>query len=102
MHPTPSPRYADWKAPAEDGRVLLWPEPDELLRDTEQNLRRLNDTHSVLIQGVPLADLRRQMRQWVGHRDHDQPLVAMGHQTELYHAGVWAKNALTDAVAARL
>ena len=102
MDPTPSPRYADWKAPAEDGRVLVWPQADELLRDTEQNLRRLNAADSVSVQGVPLAELRRRMRAWVGHREDEQPLVTMGHQTELYHAGVWAKNALIDAVAAKV
>jgi len=74
-----SARYADWKAPAEDGKVLLWPEPDELLRDTERNLRRLNATDSVLIQGVPLAALRRRLRAWVGHAENERPLVAMGH-----------------------
>jgi hypothetical protein len=97
-----SARYADWKAPAEDGKVLLWPEPDELLRETEQNLRRLNATDSATIQGVPLAELRRRLRAWVGHAENDRPLVAMGHQTELYHAGVWAKNALIDSVATKL
>jgi hypothetical protein len=102
MLPSPTARYADWKAPAEDGRVLLWPERDELLRDTEHNLRRLNGADSVLVQGVPLAELRRRMRAWVGHSDNDRPLVAMGHQTELYHAGVWAKNALVDAAAVKL
>ena len=102
MPNTASARYADWKAPAEDGRVLLWPEPGELLRQTESNRIRLNATRSVLIQGVPLADVRRQLRAWVGHTDNDRPLVAMGHQTELYHAGVWAKNALIDSVASRL
>lgn len=102
MDPNPSARYADWKAPAEDGQVLLWPRSDELLRDTESNLRRLSATREVSIQGVPLADLRRDMRAWVGHIDNDRPLLAMGHQTELYHAGVWAKNALADAVARKL
>jgi hypothetical protein len=100
---TPSaPRYADWKAPADDGGVLLWPEPDQLLRDTEDNHRRLSTSHSVLIQGVPLPELRRRIREWVGHREQDGPLLAMGHQTELYHPGVWAKNAFIDAAAAKL
>ena len=102
MDATASPRYADWKAPAEDGRVLLWPQPDALLGDAERNLRRLNAADSVLVQGVPLAQLRRRLREWVGHADNDRPLVAMGHQTELCHAGVWAKNALIDAAAAKL
>jgi hypothetical protein len=102
MRTTASPRYADWKAPAEDGRVLLWPRPDEVLRDTELNRRSLGAAESVPVQGVPLAELRQRLRAWLGHPDDGQPLVAMGHQTELYHAGVWAKNALVDAVAAKL
>jgi hypothetical protein len=102
MQTTSRPRYADWKAPTEDGQVLLWPPPDELLRDTEQNHRRLGCADSVLVQGMPLPELRRRMREWVGHREQDRPLLAMGHQTELYHAGVWAKNALLDAAATRL
>ena len=102
MHPIASPRYADWKAPAEDGGVLVWPEPDVLLRDTERNHRRLAAAESVRIQGVALPELRRRLRAWVGHAGDGRPLVAMGHQTELYHAGVWAKNALADAVATRL
>ena len=102
MQPTAAPRYDDWKAPAEDGRVLLWPRADELLRDAEGNLHHLNRADGALIQGVPLPELRRRLRAWVGHADNDRPLVAMGHQTELYHAGVWAKNALVDAAAAKL
>ena len=103
MHASAGPRtYADWKAPADDGAVLIWPEPARLLRDAEENSRRLRGADEVRIQGVPLPELRRQMRAWVGHRDDRQPLVAMGHQAELYHPGVWAKNPLIDAVAARL
>lgn len=104
MPATGSPRqsYADWKAPAEDGRVLLWPEPADLLRDTEDNARRLRSADSVLIHGAPLSELRRRLRQWVGHADEQRPLVAMGHQAELYHPGVWAKLPLIDAVAAKL
>src|SRR5687767_4115528 len=95
-------RYADWKAPSDDGGVLVWPDADQLLRDTLDNARRLNSAHSVLVQNVPLPDLRRKLRQWIGHADDDQPLLATGHQTELYHPGVWAKNVLIDATARRL
>lgn len=102
MQRTSRPRYADWKAPAEDGRVLLWPEPDELLRDAAENQRRLSSADSVLIQGEPLPEIRRRLRAWVTHTDNERPLLAMGHQAELYHAGVWAKNALIDAAAAKL
>ena len=97
LSPTP---YADWKAPAEDGAVLLWPAADELLRDAAENHVLLCGAES-LIQGVPLRDLRKQLRAWIGHADDDQLLFSTGHQTELHHSGVWAKNALIDAAASR-
>src|SRR5215207_1003198 len=95
----PSARYADWKAPDEDGQLLIWPEPSTLLRETRDNYRRLSAATDTLIQNVPLADLRRRQRQWIGHANDDQLLIATGHQTELYHPGVWAKDALANAVA---
>ena len=94
-------RYDRWKAPAEDGQLLIWPQPAELLADARENHRRLNEAEPARLQGVALSDVRRQMRTWLGH-DDDQILVASGHQAELHHPGVWAKNALMDAAAARL
>lgn len=99
----PSPlRYADWKAPADDGAVLIWPEPSQLLRSTSENGKYLRDAHTVRVQHVPLPELRRAMRKSFGHVDDVVPLVATGHQTELYHPGVWVKNALIDAAAKKL
>ena len=43
----PSARYADWKAPPEDGRLLVWPDPPDLLRDTADNGRRLRHAGDV-------------------------------------------------------
>lgn len=94
-------RYARWKAPAEDGQTLLWPEPSDLLRETRDNHRRLASAESVLLQNTPLPEVRRAMRRWLGH-DDGQLLIATGHQTELHHPGVWVKNALIDTVAAKL
>ena len=91
--------YANWKAPAEDGQTLVWPDGPRLLADTLANAKALNAADSVRVQGVPVSELRRQMRAWIGHGDPAQPLVATGHQTELYHPGVWVKDALTNAVA---
>src|SRR4051794_28898033 len=98
---TPARRYADWKAPADDGQTLIWPEPAQLLADTRENARRLSDATEVRIQHLPLSELRRAARHFIGHTT-DAPLVAAGHQTELYHPGVWAKNALIDALANKL
>jgi hypothetical protein len=94
-------RYDTWKAPAEDGQILLWPEPDRLLADTHGNHDRLARADSVRLQNVPLNEVRRAMRKWVGH-DDARRLIATGHQSELHHAGVWVKNALIDAVATKL
>ena len=95
-------RYPDWKAPAGDGEVLVWPEPTKLLAETEENGKRLRGALRVMVQGVPLAEVRRAMRGWVGVQDEKQPVVATGHQTELYHPGVWVKDALINSAAAKL
>ncbi len=97
MH-TSSSRYADWKAPAEDGQMLVWPMASTLLEETRENSRRLASADSVLVQGIPLPDLRREARAFIGHFD-DSPLFATGHQTELYHPGVWVKNAMINSLA---
>lgn len=93
--------YSDWKAPREDGQILIWPEPIKLLSDTTENQKRLSGASETRVQGVALSELRRRARQWIGH-DDAQPLIADGHQTELHHPGVWAKRALTHHAAVRL
>lgn len=100
MKNTP-PRYADWKAPDEDAEFLLWPDVGEIIRQTEENRRQLSSSKA-LIQNLPLAELRRRQRHSIGHTNNDQPLIATGHQTELYHPGVWVKNVLASALARKL
>ena len=94
-------RYDRWKAPSEDGEILIWPDAEQLLSDTRENHARLSTCDSVLLQNVAFPEVRRRMRQWLGH-DDAQPLVATGHQAELHHPGVWAKNVLIDAAARKL
>jgi len=98
----PVARYERWKATAEDGWSLIWPAPDDLLRQTMENHRLLSGASSALLQGVPLPEVRRSFRQWLGHTDDDRPIIATGHQTELHHPGVWVKNALINVAAERL
>lgn len=93
-------RYDDWKAPREDGHLLIWPEPAELLRATRENHAALR-AEEAPVQGVALREWRGRAREFLAHRD-DRMLVATGHQTELYHPGVWVKNALINAAAERL
>ncbi|MCC6422837.1 MAG: hypothetical protein IT447_05110 [Phycisphaerales bacterium] len=90
-----------WKAPTEDGQILIWPPPDQILEQTGRNNRLLSEAKSP-IQGVALSALRQRQRQWLGHERADRPIIATGHQSELYHPGVWAKNILIDLVAQRL
>lgn len=93
--------YPQWKAPGEDGEVLIWPPPGELLELTGRNNRMLRGL-PLKIQGVAMTELRQRQRQWLGHEQDDLPIIATGHQTELYHPGVWVKNVLIDAAAVRL
>lgn len=94
-------RYDRWKAPAEDGQVLIWPDPANLLSQTVENQQLFRSSDSVRIQNIPLPEVRRALRSWIGLEDENQPLFATGHQTELHHPGVWVKNALIDSAAAR-
>jgi hypothetical protein len=94
--------YPDWKAPAEDGQTLVWPEPTEIVAQARANHARLSSTHGVKLQGVALSELRKRQRAWIGLADDAQPIVASGHQTELYHPGVWVKDVLANQVAPRV
>jgi hypothetical protein len=96
-----SPRYADWKAPADDGQMLIWPDPATLIAQTHQNSRLLADATEVRLQNVSLPEVRARARAFIGH-EGDAPLIATGHQTELYHPGVWVKDAMINAVARKL
>lgn len=100
--PSPATTYPDWKAPAEDGQPLIWPEPAEMLARTRENQARLSSAGAVSVQGVSLTELRKQQRAWLGHANDKQPIIASGHQTELYHPGVWVKDVLANQIAARL
>jgi hypothetical protein len=97
---TSSSGYMNWKAPAKDREWLIWPAPGELLRDTLENHRLLSRSVA-RVQNVPLAELRAAQRRLVGH-EGDKPLIASGHQAELYHPGVWVKDVLADAVASKV
>jgi len=95
-----SPQYADWKAPRSDRAHLIWPDPDAIVRAIAETAHDFQ--HSTMtIGGLGLAAFRRLTREFVGHAA-DTPLILTGHQSELHHAGVWAKNIAIDAFARRL
>jgi hypothetical protein len=92
--------YSNWKAPAQDRELLIWPEPSQLRQIPIQNNAALAAS-AVRIANVPLGELRQAARQSLGHPDAQQPLIAGGHQSELYHPGVWVKDVLASALAAQ-
>ena len=94
--------YPKLLAPKGDREMLIWPDGRQLLRDTWTNHRALREDAPGRIAGVPLTHLRRWMRRWLGHGDDARPIIATGHQTELYHPGVWMKNVIIDAAAQRI
>lgn len=89
--------YADWKAPKQDLSHLIWPEPQQIIQQTHANFHQLGKDQETLICGIPLAQWRASIRSIWGVQD--QPLVATGHQIELYHPGVWVKNILISLLA---
>jgi hypothetical protein len=96
---TDPPEYADWKAPAQDGAVVVWPDAGRLLPDVDRNRAALAGC-DVTLQGISIARLRQLSRELLDH-PAGRPLIATGHQTELYHPGVWVKEAVVDAIARR-
>jgi len=101
MPMTTTERYQDWKAPSEDGSVLIWPTGKGILEEARENQKRLSQCDA-RVGGVSVKELRQRMRGWLGHRENDKPIVASGHQAELYHPGVWIKNAVIEMAARAL
>lgn len=92
--------YADWKAPKGDSESLIWPEPEVLLRAVGENIDSLTRS-GVRLQNRPIQEWRGEARAFAGVHDA-RPIILTGHQTELWHPGVWVKNALIDAAARKL
>jgi hypothetical protein len=94
-----SPNIASepWKAPKADQAVLVWPDGNQMVR-AAQSARLHFANSSVQIAGLPLSEFRAKARAFLGHHT-DAPLVMTGHQSELHHPGVWAKNVAIDAIA---
>jgi hypothetical protein len=94
--------YPKLKAPQTDGQTLLWPDAPTLLASTRENHALLRVDETVRLCGLPLPRVRTWQRRWLGHPAADQPLVGTGHQSELYHPGVWVKNIAIDVAARKL
>ncbi len=94
------------RAPANDGGVVVAPEPGTIGGHLAANRVRL-DAWNYDFQGRSAARLRTMARRQIAARvacfhqrmgldpmpvAGDRPLVVTGHQPELFHPGVWAKN----------
>ena len=91
------------KAPQADGGLLAEPPFPDYERMVSENRRRL-----ALLAGevgsLPWPKFRAQARaELLGElASPDQPLLMAGHQPELFHPGVWAKNFVLAGQAKRL
>jgi len=79
-------------APARSGALLIWPALEDWPRLLEENYQRRRAYHFEIC--------NRSFTEWA--RLDDRPVIASGHQPELFHAGVWIKNVLTAKLANHL
>ncbi|GIW87519.1 MAG: hypothetical protein KatS3mg108_1843 [Isosphaeraceae bacterium] len=97
------------RAPAADGELLADPPLDQAGRLVASNRHRL-ETWNDPIQGQPASQLRREAQAALlelAGRAADQsapnaPWILTGHQPELFHPGVWAKNFALGVLARQL
>lgn len=102
---------ARYRAPAEDGGLLIEPPAERVGDQLAANVARLN-TSSVQIAGTPLVEFRRRAaeeivetaRHYLGDAvsiPSGSRIFAAGHQPEFFHPGVWVKNFALNAFAKR-
>lgn len=89
------------RTPANHRELLTVPEFPVVPRLVEHNRKQLAST-AIRIDGIPLAEFRRQVRIELLGSEHPEPLVVTGHQPELFHPGVWVKNFAAHGLATRL
>jgi hypothetical protein len=103
-----------WRAPREQGAVLVVPAWDTLADVIAEN-DKLVASNVLSLEGKSLTELRELARaeaEAISHRNAMQhgwpvpklnrPLIITGHQPELYHPGVWAKNIAIAQLARKL
>jgi hypothetical protein len=112
-------KYARYRAPAESGQKLIAPPWAELPQLTRAN-QAWREAADISIAGQSLVEFaieaRRevlaQARRYVAGyypaapdslaADDEQPLIVTGHQPEIVHPGVWAKNFAAASLAKSL
>ncbi len=90
-----------FRAPTGNGEVLADP-PFAAVGELARRNREVLDNADVVIDGTPLREFRRACRFELLQLDGDRLLVVTGHQPELFHPGVWAKNFAACGLARRL
>lgn len=94
--------YDQLTAPIRHGGVLVAPPPLELARLVRTNASLLGEA-AVNIGTRSLSEWRRATRQkLLPDVAKDAPVIMVGHQPGLIHAGVWAKNVVAHRLAAAL
>jgi hypothetical protein len=99
--PSSIPTFDDLRTPRGDGETLVVPGPPEmarLARDRDASWRAAGDARLL---GTTRCEWRRLTRLAVVGTD-DLPVIVTGHQPELFHAGVWAKNVVAQRLAEAL
>jgi len=104
---------ARYRAPAEDGELLAEPPLAEIADQLDANTTRLAASR-IAIAGHPLAEFRRRAaeevlaaaQRYLSETGEPAPslyprLLVTGHQPDLFHAGVWAKNFVLNGLAGR-
>ena len=108
------PVTRQFRAPAEDGALLADPPLESIGDQVDRNAGILAASH-IRVADVPLAELRQAAaaeaieaaRAYLFEGgepvpDSRLPLLVAGHQPDLFHPGVWAKNFALNGLAARL
>lgn len=106
-----------WRVPRENGTALISPAWSELPALVPRNQSAIEATGTVEVQGKTLETLRQQARDEALNVAVDYttnvlqlpspvgslsgPLIVGGHQPELFHTGVWAKNFAVARLAQR-
>lgn len=92
--------YTKLVAPNDHGGVLVEPCPSLCAQWARTNARNLSAAASI-VNGRSIAEWRAELRSRFIHPVAG-PIIALGHQPDLFHAGVWAKNIVAYRVAQSL
>ncbi|HQR08783.1 MAG TPA: hypothetical protein PLN21_18295 [Gemmatales bacterium] len=103
-----------WRAPREDGATLVvptWQHLPQLIAENQRSLAqsplRWKDRTLADVRQLASDGLNTQLSQWAGELGWTsspikRPLIVTGHQPELFHPGVWAKNVAISKLANEL